>query len=46
MKLGQTRYYWSQVFDDENFRRDRHGEPPNNMLNYGYAISQANVARA
>lgn len=39
-------YYWSQVFDDENFRRDRHGEPPNNMLNYGYAILRAAVARA
>lgn len=27
------------------FRRDREGEPPNNLLNYGYAILRAVVAR-
>lgn len=39
-------YYWSTIFDKPNFRRDRHGEPPNNMLNYGYAILRAAMARA
>lgn len=39
-------YYWSKIFDDDNFRRDRIGEPPNNMLNYGYAILRAAMARA
>jgi len=39
-------YYWSTVFDDPSFRRDRYGEPPNNMLNYGYAILRAATARA
>ena len=28
------------------FRRDREGVPPNNLLNYGYAILRAVVARA
>ncbi len=41
-------YYWSQLFADylPNFRRERDGEPPNNLLNYGYAILRAAVARA
>jgi CRISPR-associated protein Cas1 len=29
-----------------NFRRERHGPPPNNLLNYGYAILRALVARS
>lgn len=37
-------YYWANLFT--NFRRDREGEPPNNLLNYGYAILRAVVARA
>lgn len=36
-------YYWANLF--RNFRRDREGEPPNNLLNYGYAILRAVVAR-
>lgn len=36
-------YYWANLFS--NFRRDREGEPPNNLLNYGYAILRAVVAR-
>lgn len=36
-------YYWANLFS--NFRRDRDGEPPNNLLNYGYAILRAAVAR-
>ncbi|MFR9543581.1 MAG: type II CRISPR-associated endonuclease Cas1 [Rikenellaceae bacterium] len=37
-------YYWANLFDD--FRRDREGNPPNNLLNYGYAILRAIIARA
>lgn len=43
-----SRYYWSQLFSEHKieFRRDRFGMPPNNLLNYGYAILRAAVARA
>ena len=37
-------YYWPVLFDD--FIRDRYGEPPNNLLNYGYTILRAMMARA
>jgi len=37
-------YYWSTFID--GFLRDRVGDPPNNMLNYGYAIVRAMIARA
>lgn len=36
-------YYWANLFTD--FRRHREGQPPNNLLNYGYAILRAIVAR-
>lgn len=40
-------YYWKRVFPEElNFRRERFGPPPNNLLNYGYAILRALVARS
>lgn len=40
-------YYWSNLFPDiSDFRRGREGVPPNNLLNYGYAILRAVVARA
>ena len=40
-------YYWKNIFPDFlNFSRDRYGEPPNNLLNYGYAIIRAVVARS
>jgi len=40
-------YYWKYMFPDvENFIRDRDGVAPNNLLNYGYAILRAIVARA
>ncbi len=39
-------YYWRYLFGvDLNFFRRREGEPPNNLLNYGYAILRAMVAR-
>lgn len=41
-------YYWKEVFAATFpfFTRGRDGEPPNNLLNYGYAILRAVVARA
>ena len=40
-------YYWKNVFTTyPNFVRDREGTPPNNLLNYGYAILRAIIARA
>lgn len=43
---GQAaRLYWPALFGPD-FRRDRDGLPPNNLLNYGYAVMRAAVARA
>jgi CRISPR-associated protein Cas1 len=39
-------FYWKRIFDLEDFRRAREGSPPNNYLNYGYAILRAMIARA
>ncbi len=40
-------YYWQNLFPDAwNFYRKRDGAPPNNLLNYGYAILRAMMARA
>ena len=42
-----ARIYWSAWLPAEyKFRRDPDGEPPNNMLNYGYAVIRAAIARA
>ena len=39
-------YYWKNVFPlFPRFKRFREGEPPNNLLNYGYAVLRAIVAR-
>lgn len=39
-------YYWKNVFPKKvDFFRGRDGDPPNNLLNYGYAILRAIVAR-
>ena len=39
-------YYWGNLFPAElNFSRKRDGNPPNNLLNYGYAILRALTAR-
>ncbi|MCD8289901.1 MAG: type II CRISPR-associated endonuclease Cas1 [Prevotella sp.] len=40
-----ARAYWRQMFGGQ-FVRDREGREPNNLLNYGYAILRAAVARA
>jgi len=40
-------YYWANIFPKiKEFLRDRDGMPPNNLLNYGYAILRAVVARS
>lgn len=40
-------FYWQNLFGNiKGFRRDREGIPPNNLLNYGYAILRAVVARS
>lgn len=40
-----AKIYWIELFGDE-FYRSREGSPPNNLLNYGYTILRAAVARA
>lgn len=40
-------YYWKNAFPSiPHFTREREGTAPNNMLNYGYAILRAIVARS
>lgn len=40
-------YYWKNIFPNlPDFTRDKDGIPPNNLLNYGYAILRAVIARA
>jgi CRISPR-associated protein Cas1 len=40
-------YYWGSLFPElPDFTRGREGIPPNNLLNYGYAILRAVVARS
>lgn len=40
-----ARYYWQRLFG-KNFRRDRYSGAINSLLNYGYTILRAIVARA
>ncbi len=40
-------FYWKNIFRKElKFTREREGLAPNNLLNYGYAILRAAMARA
>lgn len=41
-----SRLYWQYYISGMRFRRDREGQPPNNLLNYGYMVMRAAVARA
>jgi CRISPR-associated protein Cas1 len=42
-----ARRYWASLFAElPAFARDRYGLPPNHLLNYGYAILRAAMARA
>jgi CRISPR-associated protein Cas1 len=40
-----SRKYWPVFISTINFRRDVDGPPPNNLLNYGYMVMRAAVAR-
>lgn len=40
-----ARIYWKRLFG-EDFNRERHGDWPNAILNYGYIVLRAAVARA
>lgn len=40
-----AKMYWSALFD-KGFRRDKDGEGINALLNYGYAVMRASMARA
>lgn len=50
MEARAAAYYWKNFFSGisglETFTRNRDGQEPNNLLNYGYAILRAVVARA
>ncbi len=39
-------FYWEKLIPIANFTRGQKGMPPNNLLNYGYAILRAITARA
>jgi CRISP-associated protein Cas1 len=41
-----ARRYWSRLFDETEFRRDPDRQDENLLLNYGYAVLRAIVARA
>ncbi len=44
LEAQAARFYWKRLFDDD-FRRRARGGPPNGLLNYGYAVLRATVAR-
>lgn len=47
MEARAAAYYWKGLFGHiDGFVRDRDGVAPNNLLNYGYAILRAVVARS
>ena len=47
MEARAAAYYWKNLFPQiEGFVRARDGVPPNHLLNYGYAILRAIVARS
>ncbi len=47
MEAYAAAYYWKKLFPQiDGFTRDREGMAPNNLLNYGYAILRAVIARA
>jgi CRISPR-associated protein Cas1 len=47
MEARAAAYYWKNIFPRHpDFVRGREGEPPNNLLNYGYAVLRAVIARA
>ncbi len=45
-EAAAAKLYWQLLFDPYRFKRHRYGKPPNNLLNYGYAILRGVIARA
>ena len=45
LEAQASRYYWPRLLG-KDFRRDRFGKAPNNLLNYGYMVLRAAVARS
>ena len=41
-----SRKCWGAYLQDVQFRRNVDGKPPSNLLNYGYMVLRAAVARA
>lgn len=46
MEARAAAFYWRNMFEKDAFIRDPQGIPPNNLLNYGYSIVRAMMARA
>lgn len=47
MEARAAAYYWKSIFPEiKEFKREREGIPPNNLLNYTYAILRAIIARS
>lgn len=46
MEARAAAYYWKTIFGDKDFTRDRYETGTNVLLNYGYAILRAVIARA
>ena len=46
MEARAAAYYWRNMFEKDAFIRDPQGLPPNNLLNYGYSVIRAMMARA
>lgn len=46
LEAQAARIYWAQFLPDQMFRRDQAGDGLNSLLNYGYAVVRAAVARA
>ena len=46
MEARAAAYYWRNMSDKDAFLRDPAGLPPNNLLNYGYSVVRAMMARA
>ncbi|HOX87685.1 MAG TPA: type II CRISPR-associated endonuclease Cas1 [bacterium] len=45
-EAAAAKVYWQLLFEPRHFKRHRDGKPPNNLLNYGYAILRGIVARS
>lgn len=47
IEASAAAYYWKNLFPSyPSFVRDREGSCPNNLLNYGYAVLRATMARS